>query len=99
MREKVSMDDTTVHFLLVYSFSEGKLVHTDQFIDAKEATDAYNECERRYSSSNDYEIVLVGSDSLETIMKTHGHYFRDRVDSLFSLYLEPPIERLQRGSA
>lgn len=78
----------TVHFLLVYSFKEGKLVDQKEFNDAAVATNAYNEAERAHRGDEQFEIVLVGSDSIETIMKTHGHYFRDAGESLFSDFLE-----------
>lgn len=69
------MASTTVHFLLVYSFKDGALVEQDEFTDAAKATAAYSELERKYAHTDQYEIVLVGSDSIETVMKTHGHYF------------------------
>ncbi len=64
------------HFLLVYSYGEGRLVHQDEFRDEAEAAAAYTEAERSYRDRLEgFEIVLVGSDSIETIMRTHGHYF------------------------
>ncbi|GAA4762755.1 hypothetical protein [Microbacterium gilvum] len=65
----------TVHFLLAYSHKEQKLVSQDEFTDAKRATKAYADAEANHADDSDYEIVLIGSDSIETIMKTHGHYF------------------------
>jgi hypothetical protein len=46
-----------------------------KFIDATEATDAYGQAELEHLGDKDFEIVLVGADSLDTIRKTHGHYF------------------------
>jgi hypothetical protein len=64
------------HFLLVYSYAEGRLIHQDEFTDEEEAASAYTTVEREYRGRlDDFEIVLVGSDSIETIMRTHGHYF------------------------
>lgn len=74
----------TVHFLLVYSLREGKLVAQEEFTDAVTATSAYTARERQFRNTDDFEIVLVGSDSIETVMKTHGHYFRSSDDSMFS---------------
>lgn len=79
----------TVHFLLVYSFDEQRLVRQQPFTDAREATAAYNAAEREFRLKENFEIVLVGSDSIETVMKTHGHYFRDASDSIFSDFLSP----------
>ena len=69
------MSATTIHFLLVYSHKEQKLVRQDEYRDSAKATAAYTEAERENITSEDYEIVLIGSDRIETIMKTHGHYF------------------------
>jgi hypothetical protein len=63
------------HFLLVYSYEEGRLVHQDEFNDEAKAAAAYTKAERDYRGQSNFEIVLVGSDSIETIMRTHGHYF------------------------
>jgi len=77
----------TVHFLLVYSYAEGKLVEQFEFSDARRATDAYAEAELAHRNDTGFEIVLVGSDSIETIMQTHGHYFRRSEESRFSDFL------------
>ena len=70
------MSHTLHHFLLVYSYAEGKLVKRADFTDAREASAAYTQAERDHKDQlADFEIVLVGSDSIETIMRTHGHYF------------------------
>jgi len=64
------------HFLLVYSYAEGRLIAQGEYTDEAEAAAAYTEAEREYRGRlSDFEIVLVGSDSIETIMRTHGHYF------------------------
>jgi len=75
------------HYLLVYGYDEGRLVQQDEFTDADQATAAYAEAERTYRDHPRYEIVLVSSDSIETIMKTHGHYFPGDTSSLFSEFL------------
>lgn len=78
----------TVHFLLVYSFDQGKLVEQQEFTDSDAATRAYGQAEARFRDLLDkYEIVLVGADSIETVMKTHGHYFHTSDQSLFSDFL------------
>ncbi len=82
------MPGVTVHFLLVYSYAEGRLVEQREFHDGEEATAAYTAAERMHAGQSDaFEIVLVGADSIETVMKTHGHYFRHSDDSLFSDFL------------
>lgn len=79
--------DRMVHFLLVYSFDEQKLVHQDEFSDRHKAIAAYDEAERNYRHLDKFEIVLIGADSIQTVMQTHGHYFRSSDASLFSDFL------------
>jgi hypothetical protein len=65
-----------IHFLLVYDHRAGALVgEPRQFSDATEAAQAYAELEREHRGERHLEIVLVGSDSIETIRLTHGNYF------------------------
>jgi hypothetical protein len=74
----------TVHFLLVYSHDEQRLLEQDEFRDATKATRAYADAEASYRGKNNFEIVLIGSDSIETIMKTHGHYFAAETTDAFA---------------
>lgn len=66
-----------IHFLLVYDLREGRLVDIQTFTSPDEATAAYGRAELEHLEDRDTEIVLVGADSLETIKRTHGHYFTD----------------------
>lgn len=64
------------HFLLIYNVKTQLLVDAkDLGVDMDAAVTAYADCEDRYSGNRDIEVVLIGSDSIETVMKTHGHYF------------------------
>lgn len=74
-----------VHFLLVFDHSKGVLARSESFAKADRAAAAYAEAETEYQDSPDMEIVLVGADSIETIYKTHGHYFAE--SPLASKYL------------
>jgi hypothetical protein len=64
-----------VHFLLVYDRELQKLVVQRPFSNSAEAVDAYEAMEERYRDDAHMEIVLVGADSIETVMLTHGNYF------------------------
>lgn len=64
-----------VHFLLVYDRTEQKLVYEHAFRDPQKAVRAYEEREARHRGDDNVEIVLVGADSIETVMLTHGNYF------------------------
>lgn len=64
-----------VHFLIVFDHSSGGLLKLDEFDDARRASDAYTAAEDRYENVKHLEIVLVASDSEDTIRKTHANYF------------------------
>lgn len=81
------MPAPTVHFLLVYSHARQLLVHQGEFTDSTKATAAYTAAEKKHVNESDYEIVLIGSDSIETVMRTHGHYFASQRDSMFADFL------------
>ena len=83
------MTAVTVHFLLVYSHKKHALVSQDEFRDSAKAVAAYNAAEYENRDNDDYEIVLVGSDSIQTIMKTHGHYFANDTADVFSNLVLP----------
>lgn len=78
------------HFLLIYDHAEQRLRDEPRRFDADEifeATGAYQDAEQRFRDQPQIEIVLIGADSIETIERTHGHYFRDQ-DRL-AKYLTP----------
>lgn len=64
-----------IHFLLVFDHSKGELAHMEQFRDADEAVAAYSAKEHECAGVEGIEIVLIGSDSLETVELTHANYF------------------------
>lgn len=69
------------HFLILYSLKDSRLLTLERFgDDVERATEAYSQLERDYrdrADHNDFEIVLVGADSLETVEHTHSRYFRE----------------------
>lgn len=72
-----------VHFLLVYDHRLQRLVASPrEFRNGPEAAVAYAALEAEHRNDRDLEIVLVGADSIETIRRTHGHYF-SAVDNPF----------------
>lgn len=64
-----------VHFLLVYNGPGRTLERCDRFEDVEEGLEAYAQAEDEYRGRHDIEVVLLGSDSIETLKRTHGHYF------------------------
>jgi hypothetical protein len=70
------MSGSIHHFLLVFDHSEGRLVEQVDFgTDGPKAVRKYSEKEEEYRDRKDIEIVLVGSDSIETVKLTHANYF------------------------
>jgi hypothetical protein len=65
-----------VHFLLVFDHQQSRLVHSEEFgTDVNSAVEAYGRWERTHQDDRNLDIVLVGSDSLETVELTHANYF------------------------
>ena len=71
------------HFLIVFDHAKGRLLSSDEFENSSEAVTAYATTERQHEGSEGMEIVLIGSDSLETIKKTHANYFEKSAGSRF----------------
>lgn len=69
------MTDRIQHFLLVFDHGAGHLIHTEEFGDAEQALTAYAFTESEYGDRKDIEVVLIGSDSFETVKRTHANYF------------------------
>ena len=70
------MSQKIEHFLLVFDHDAGRLIDLDEFgTDGEAAVRAYAEKEREYRRQKMVEIVLIGSDSLETVKLTHANYF------------------------
>lgn len=70
------MSSDLKHFLLTYNRDIDELVDVQEFEDALLATEAYEHAEReaRHTDAR-IDVVLVGSDSLETVKVTHSNYF------------------------
>jgi hypothetical protein len=65
------------HFLLVFDHARAELLDVQDFgSDAKSAMSEYARLEREHMGKADsIEIVLIGSDSLDTVKVTHANYF------------------------
>jgi hypothetical protein len=63
------------HFLLIFDHAEGRLLSHDEFGDVSEAIAAYEDAEARFDANANIEVVLIGSDSFETVRETHANYF------------------------
>ncbi|GAA5045554.1 hypothetical protein [Nocardia callitridis] len=65
------------HFLLVFDHSKAQLDDIREFgSDAALAMAEYARLERQHLNEGDQiEIILIGSDSLDTVKVTHANYF------------------------
>lgn len=66
--------DTIKHFLVVYDVSAG-VAEVREFSDHEEALVEYDKLEKQFLDSSEFDIVLLGADSIETIKRTHSSYF------------------------
>lgn len=78
------------NFILVYNHAQQELQEIIHFEgDVVAATRKYSELESEHRGSTVMDIVLVGSDSLETVKVTHASYFtgeaQKRIDEMFRL--------------
>mgnify|MGYP000848869130 FL=1 len=75
--------DPIKHFLLIYGRAAGVQVEVRQFgTGSAGAVTAYQEVERQFADNPRMDIVLVGSDSLDTVRVTHSNYFDEGVATL-----------------
>lgn len=63
------------HFLVVYDLGAEKATVHEFGTDYDAALAAYAEAEEDFANRDAYDIVLLGSDSLDTIKRTHSSYF------------------------
>lgn len=74
------MNSVMKHFLLAFDHASNALVIQQEFADIHTATDAYEALEEQYRDSPRMDIVLVGSDSIESVKITHSTYFPKSVN-------------------
>jgi hypothetical protein len=68
------------HFLIVFDHATGELEDLVEFGgNGNAAVEAYSAKETEFQDRESVEIVLIGSDSLDTVKLTHGNYFDGRV--------------------
>ncbi|GAA4829081.1 hypothetical protein [Garicola koreensis] len=70
------MSSSIRHFLLTFDHARDELIDVEDFgHDPQAATSRYENLEEQYRDSRAIDIVLVGSDSIETVKVTHSTYF------------------------
>jgi hypothetical protein len=65
-----------LQFLIVFDHQQGAL-HQEVavFTDVADALRVYDAAERHFAQQEHIEVVLIGSDSLDTVRRTHANYF------------------------
>jgi hypothetical protein len=63
-----------MNFLLIYDRSKQLLVEEKTFLSYSEALQARFAAESRYAG-HEVEVVVVGANSREALIETHGRYF------------------------
>lgn len=76
------------HFLIIYDKRQRKPILEKEYSDSDAALDARFAAERDSDHDRNLEIVVLHSDSPETLRKTHSRYFRN-ADRPAPEYLEP----------
>lgn len=72
----MASDKLIQHFLIIYDHEAGELLDMVKFgNDGERAVAAYASKEKEYQDRKKIEIVLIGSDSEETVELTHANYF------------------------
>ncbi len=67
--------DDIIHFILVYNLKTSSIESMERFKDHNEAFAEYERTEQEYLGEGTHEVVLIGSDSIDTIRFTHSSYF------------------------
>ncbi|MFI5009582.1 MAG: hypothetical protein ACHQDY_04835 [Solirubrobacterales bacterium] len=69
------MTANVLHFLIVYDIRAAKADLVPFGTDYDAALEAYNLAEENHRDDPNIEVVLLGSDSAETLERTHSSYF------------------------
>jgi hypothetical protein len=89
----------TNYFLLVYNLETQALAIEEFGGDDAAAAAAYSQREHEYRDNNAVEVVMVGADSLDTVRKTHSHYFASTPGDLVSELERELVSMLGRDAA
>lgn len=84
------------HFILVFDRRAGHLVEQLDFgTEAQAAVGKYEALEEQYRDSPHMDIVLVGSDSIETVQITHANYFDGSAKDVYADVFGSPTDPRQ----
>ena len=64
------------NWILVFDWNKGNFTSWDKVSrDPEEAVKKYVDYEKSFPAEDGFEVVLIGSTNVETVSKTHSHYF------------------------
>lgn len=89
----------TSYFLLIYHLDTREVLVEEFGADERAAADAYTAREHEHRDEPTVEVVMVGADSLDTVRKTHSHYFAASVTSELVADLERELHEAIRQRA
>lgn len=89
----------TKYFLLVYHLDTQELAVEEFGADDAAAAATYSQREHQYRDDDTVEVVMVGADSLDTVRKTHSHYFAGTTGGPVSELERELVALLDRGAA
>lgn len=73
------------NFILVFDRHAGVLVDLIEFgTQVKAAMDKYERLEEKHRTEPHMDIVLVGSDSIDTVKVTHANYFNGKARDVYA---------------
>jgi hypothetical protein len=75
------------YFLITYDLRAHEVAVENFGSDFERAAAMYSVLEERHGDDDRIEVVLVGADSIETIHKTHSHYFAKSANDLLEQFL------------
>ncbi len=64
------------HYLVVFDRSKGDVIRKQRYAGRGEALRARFVAEREFRGDPDIEVVVLGADSWEALMRTHSRYFK-----------------------
>ena len=71
-----------IHFLIVFDRATSRLVSNASYGEEADAMAEFSKTEHANYGNDDIEVVLLSADSIETLEKTHGHYFSGKDEKM-----------------
>jgi hypothetical protein len=66
--------------LILFAIGAGRAADITAFRESDVAAKAFSEAERQHRDRPDLKVVLLAAESVDSIKKTHPHYFNETSD-------------------